>query len=117
MKNLRKEITAEQQERLKAFGLIEGCTVYTKINHVSKSGMSRAISCYIIVDNRPVKIDYLICKVLEVAKFDTKHGGAKVGGCGMDMGFDLVYRLSRKLFESAPGHPTDGGYNLKQEWL
>ena len=32
-----------------------------------------------------------------------------VGGCGMDMGFHLVYTLSRELF--------DDGYYVKHEWL
>jgi hypothetical protein len=31
-------------------------------------------------------------------KIDQTNGGVKVGGCGMDMGFHLVYNLSRTLY-------------------
>jgi len=37
----------------------------------------------------------------------------RVGGCGMDMGFHIVYSLSLALYGSA----NDGGYTLSQEWL
>jgi hypothetical protein len=41
-------------------------------------------------------------------KFGDRNG-IRVGGCGMDMGFHLVYTLSRALF--------DDGYYVKHEWL
>lgn len=55
-----------------------------------------------------------------------KHGGIVVGGCGMDMGFHLVYNLGRTLWPTGTdnphgrrnGHPdSDGGYALKHGWL
>ena|ERR1035437_1828097 len=51
------------------------------------------------------------------------------GGCGMDMGFHLVYNLGRTLFPEgfkvegrgrngdASGWDKDGGYALKQRWI
>lgn len=74
------------------------------------------------------------------------HDGIVCGGCGMDMGFDLVYRLSRTLFQDRFGcigdsleyakrcpsndhsnerernytkgrQHSDGGYALRQRWL
>lgn len=41
-----------------------------------------------------------------MSKIDPKHGGIKIGGCGMDMGFELVYRLSAKLY----GYASKRGY-------
>jgi hypothetical protein len=61
-------------------------------------------------------------------KRDGKREGLRVSGCGMDMGFDIVYNLGRFLFPKGDGKTvtgrngdtkpeTDGGYLLKQEWL
>lgn len=62
-------------------------------------------------------------------KFDRDQQGIKIGGCGMDMGFALVYNLGRTLFPKGfkvkgrgrngdtSGHDRDGGYALRQEWL
>lgn len=118
MKHLRKDLTPEQVELIKNYNIKPGMTVYTVLRHCSASGMTRAIGLH-AVDKKSgdiVRLDYLAVK-LGVGNFDKKHGGIKIGGCGMDMGFDLVYRLSRRIFTQAPGHPTDGGYNLKQTWI
>jgi hypothetical protein len=40
--------------------------------------------------------------------------GYKVGGCGMDMGFHLVYTLASVLF---PEDRKTGGYKLNHEWI
>ena len=53
-------------------------------------------------------------------------GGIKIGGCGMDMGFYLVYNLGYTLYPNGTpkqhgtrnGEPDfDGGYAFKQAWL
>ena len=92
--------------------LKEGDRLYTTVNHVSKSGMTRYIKTILIRDNKPLYLDYHISKVLDWPLND-KYNGIKVGGCGMDMGFHLVYTLSACLF----GHANDGGYKIKQSWL
>ena len=75
-----------------------GDTVYTVLRHVSQSGMSRNISLMVIKDNEVRHIDYSthILTGYPLAK----HEGVKIGGCGMDMGFALVYDLSRALYGS-----------------
>ena len=73
-------------------------------------------------------------------KYNAKHGGFEIGGCGMDMGFALVYSLSQLIYPSgfqyigekcpASGHlnsdqnksrttfhAQDGGYAIRQKWL
>jgi len=71
-----------------------GDTVTTVLRHVSQSGMSRSIS---VISPDLQDISYLVARATG-NKIDQTHGGVKVGGCGMDMGFSLVYGLSRTLY-------------------
>jgi len=87
-----------------------GDTVYTVLRHVSASGMSRRIDLYTIQDNKPV---YLSGYYAMLQGEEPPQNGYKVGGCGMDMGFHLVYTLSSLLF----GFDNRGGYELRHEWL
>src|SRR3989304_10405352 len=73
-----------------------GETVYTKLNHVSKSGMYRVIDLYVMRDNQPRRISWSAAALLE--GYDDHPEGGKASGCGMDMGFHLVYNLSATLF-------------------
>lgn len=105
-------------------------TVYTTCNHVSSSGMLRVIDCFVIRDNKPVSVVHLI-ETYELYKQDNLRRGVRVSGCGMDMGFAVVYALSDAIFPKGfkyrkneyhrngdPGkRDRDGGYALKQEWL
>ena len=132
----RQDAVRELREMLKP-----GDTVYTKLVTVSRSGMSRVIAPYIIRDNEPLCIEWKVGKATGYALTPTgRNEGIKIGGCGMDMGFKLVYDLSRALFpdgfdcigekcpaschsngdrDYTPGrhHDGDGGYALKQRWL
>lgn len=91
--------------------------VYSILRHVSTSGMSRAIGFYVIIDNEPIMIDHYIKDLLGY-NYDKKHDGVKVSGCGMDMGFHVVYSLSMKLFSNKDGsYNHDGAYKLKNRWL
>jgi len=102
-----------------------GDTVYTILRHVSRSGMTRGIDCYLIADNRPVWITGYVGHAIgspQPEEYWRKSMGLKVGGCGMDMGFHVVYTLSRVLFPEGSHaaiqtHNGDGGYALKHEWL
>jgi hypothetical protein len=84
--------------------------VGTILRHVSASGMSRDISLY-------YKEQHITYKVAEAMgeKCKNSHGfnAIRVQGCGMDMGFHLVYGLSSVLF----GHDNRGGYKISQFWL
>ncbi len=99
------ERLTEKQQLLEL--LSPGDTVYTVLRNVSRSGMSRSISLYVFKDNEPRMMDYAASILLD-HKLD-KHEGVKIGGCGMDMGFALVYALSRVLYGD--------GYALKHRWL
>ena len=124
-----------------------GDTVFTILRHVSKSGMSREIGIVLLspaadeqsdgrtcIDLHP---NYLVAQAL--GERIGKRDGIVVGGCGMDMGFHLVYNLGRVLWpDGVPcagdrchsnDHSNgmrergpeimhkDGGYALVQRWL
>jgi hypothetical protein len=108
-----------------------GTTVYTVLRHVSASGMSRTLDLYVIKKNKPLRLTYSAAKALGYST--DKNGDLKVSGCGMDMGWNTVYNLSRTMFpkgyvpakagqggrngEDANKIDTDGGYALVQRWL
>ena len=119
----------QTRETLRAM-LRPGDTVYTILRHVSQSGMRRRISLVVIRGGEPSWIDSSALCVLEGKRFQAKDKeGITVDGCGMDMGFDLVYRLGSALYPDGfavegigrngdtSGHDNDGGYALKQRWL
>lgn len=80
-----------------------GSSVPTVLRHVSSSGMTRAIS---VLDPASLRdVSYLVAKATGDRLHPTKPG-VRVGGCGMDMGFALVYGLSRTLYRD--GFPCIG---------
>lgn len=97
--------------------------VWQIVTHVTRSGMSRSIRNIAIVDGEPWTLDYRISRILDWST-DRNHGGVRVSGVGMDMGFHLAYTLSRVLYgrpaegaEYVNGRKVDAGYRLKQRWL
>lgn len=96
-----RETKATAQRRTDAVeylrGLLKpGDTLWTKVEHVSRSGMSRSISCYIIRDSEPHNVSAWVAYAIG-ATVDRDRLAVKVSGCGMDMGFHVVYNLSRAL--------------------
>jgi len=79
-----------------------GDTVQTILRSVSRSGMSRDISPILTTpDGGAFDASYLVGRALDLRH--GKAGGLKMGGCGMDMGFALVYALSSKLYPNGFG--------------
>ena len=75
-------------------------------------------------DNDLCCIDYLVSRA--IGRRIGRHGGIVCGGCGMDMGFELVYTLGLTLWPNGTPKPhgkrngqpdRDGGYALKHDWL
>lgn len=123
-----------------------GDTVWTSVKHVSSSGMSRSINLYVLKarkrvlrddelhesfrDKKHPRFTKLECEPLWISHlvhkatghgWDDKREAVRIGGCGMDMGFALVYDLASVLYpkQDAQGNPdTHGiGYALNQRWL
>jgi len=107
-----KTMTKKQKEKQEAIEHLKehikkGDTLYTKIVKVSPSGMSRQITVLDIKDQTPSYWSYYVSKVLDYKLKD--NGALFVKGCGMDMGFHVVYSLSQVLFND--------GYAIKQRWI
>jgi hypothetical protein len=99
---------AEQAEAIETLREIlpPGSTVFVYCSHVSRSGMSRVLVPFVFVDNgkdRPYvrHIGDAAAKALGWAH--DKDQGVKVSGCGMDMGFYLVYSLAQTLYRDGYG--------------
>ena len=86
-----------------------GDTVYTIVRHVSRSGMSRSIGLVSFGKGFPMHPNWAAACMLGWTVDRNGRDGVRVQGCGMDMGFHLVYELSAALFGD--------GYALKQEGL
>jgi hypothetical protein len=88
-----------------------GSTVNTQLLHVSRSGMLRSIAVLVPGKNGAVRdVSYLVAEATG-SKIHKPTGGVAMGGCGMDMGFALVYSLGRSLYPD--GQPCTGsdGYS------
>lgn len=114
-----------------------GDRVYTILLNVSRSGMSRHIDVVLPIKHKDgtlgiYRISHLVADALDYRR--AKDGALVVGGCGMDMGFHVVYSLGSVLWghgkesEAAKqgfitgrngdtGPETDGGYLLKHSWV
>lgn len=113
--------------------------VYTKLNHVSRSGMLRYVSAVVIIGNEPIYIDHLISRLGIFKRVPYEKGeGLMVHGCGMDVGFELVYNTARVVYADGficrgedcpsnahvngeknikPHRHSDPGYALRQVWI
>jgi hypothetical protein len=135
--------TAKQQKELEKQQAIAelrkllppGTCVGTILRHVSKSGMARDISLVITQHANIINITHLAALAMgEKVRESGGHNAIRISGCGMDMGFELVYRLgwilcpkgfiprdagyySGRNGTSAESLDTDGGYSLKQFWI
>lgn len=144
--NYEKPITKKQQrenERNEAIGRLHeilkpGDTVYCILRHRSASGMSRRISFAVSGSYGILEIDWLVARALGDKLH--KDSGIMVSGCGMDMGFHMVYNIGRTMFPKGfdcagrerrcpsndhsngdrnyePHNHSDGGYALRSRWL
>lgn len=140
-----KATDAEREDAIKRLRkeIKPGDTLHTVLRHVSSSGMSRSISV-LKVSKRGEVFDWtwLVAKAIG-ERIDQRHDGIKMQGAGMDMGFELVYRLSYTLYGRPRGYPClgdkcpsnvhvndrnaprgrgkgirhDDGYALSQRWM
>ncbi len=99
----------EAIERLREW-IADGETVYTSLVDVSRSGISRKIKVILLKvgeDGQPYPLfpNYAVSQALGWAQ-DSRSDAIKVRGCGMDMGFHLVYTLGQVI-----------GRELNHRWL
>ncbi len=106
-KSEREEALARLREWIKP-----GATVYTVLDHVSRSGMSRNVRVVLLEKDdkgEPYALhpNHAVAVVLGLRR--AKNGdGVVISGCGMDMGLHLVYELSHALFRGGFGCIGEG---------
>jgi hypothetical protein len=109
-----------QQAKTELLEILEKANhkVFTSLVSVSQSGMSRKINAVVSTGaGELMNINWYIEK-LDLYNRDLKTNALKVSGCGMDMGFAVVYNLSTMLYSNEDGsYSRDGAYKLKQQWL
>ena len=94
------------EESIAEHGTVE---IYTVLNHVSSSGITRYISAFVPLSRsrrgEGKKEACFVCIARE----------KKVGGCGMDMGFHLAYSLFMSVYHSDENRPYQD--YLSHSWL
>lgn len=86
-----------------------------------------AVTVYLKTKAYPAvrSIGWLAAQAMDYA-WDRDRQGLKVGGCGMDMGFHVVYSLGQTVWPKGTKKPHStrngepdraGGYALKHQWL
>ncbi len=115
MATIKAQKEEEQREAIEELRALfpAGSTVHTVLRHVSGSGMSRAISVVTCKDGVPRDVSHLVAKATG-DKLDPRHRGIRVGGCGMDMGFHLIYGLARTLYRDFRCTGHDGSKRGKR---
>ena len=115
-----------------------GDTVSCVLRRKSASGMCRHISLMIVSGGSIRDITWLASHAMQ-DRMDRDTGGIVVSGCGMDMGFHLVYNLGRVMFKdgvpcagkecrsndhtngdrdyTAGKMHNDGGYAFRSTWI
>lgn len=141
MTKAQKQEQTEAREKLREI-LKPGTLVYTIVDHVSRSGMSRRIRCFIVDHSDGGTIRDITWNVSKALSYTMADGSLRVSGCGMDMGFAVVYELSHALYPAgfecigespvrcpsndhsngdrnySPDHKHEsGGYALRQTWM
>jgi len=115
----KEQVKTELLQRVKP-----GQTVYCNLKSVSASGMRREIGL-LIVENGEIHNISFAASIVTGRKLSNK-GGIVCNGCGMDMGFDLVYGLGSALWPTGTPAPhgkrngeedSAGGYALRSAWL
>ena len=109
----RAQVLADIKKKVKP-----GQTIYCTLRSVSASGMQRRISLHTIHKGELIPLDHAV-SVLTGRTLSDK-GGIVCNGCGMDMGFDLVYSLSYSIWPKGTRNSQpdkDGGYALRHSWI
>lgn len=99
MNKKQSELEEARATLIDRFGVKPGDTIFTVLRSVSRSGMSREIGVLVPTDDGKdfFHPNYAVA-TLTGSKTNKSGDGVKVSGCGMDMGFHLVYSLSYALF-------------------
>lgn len=100
----------EAAERVHALLCASRGHLFTSLEHVSKSGMTRYIDVFTSTGDFRRPLAWCTPSAAEVLGWKcTPSRGVKVDGAGMDMGFHLAYTLSHLLYGD--------GYAVRHAWV
>ena len=104
MGSISKAVKAEQAEALEQLRAMinPGATIFTTVRRVARSGMSRTIDAYLLLHDDKVWLSGLIARA-GLFNLDRKSEALKVQGCGIDLGFHVVYETAHALFRGGFG--------------
>lgn len=85
--------------------------IFTSVEHVSKSGMTRYLKVFTSTGDYRRPLAWCSVPVAEVLGWPCPpdREGVKVDGAGMDMGFHLAYSLAHVLYGD--------GYAIRHDWI
>jgi hypothetical protein len=148
-----KRTKAQEAERNEAINWFRahtkpGDTIYTILESVSRSGMSRQIRVLVPFTRDGGSVDFFhpnhAAATILGCRQAKRGDGLVIGGCGMDMGFHVVYEIGSAVWPDgvpcvgvacrsndhsngdhdrtphSDAHPHlhhDGGYTFNQRWL
>ncbi len=95
MTKVQKAEQDEARDLLRA-EVLPGDVLHTVVRSVARSGMSRTLDVYSVRDGELRNLSRLVGLALDYRRNDS--GALKVSGCGMDMGFAVVYEVGAVLF-------------------
>lgn len=95
LKEIQQNLVKDLKEKVK-----KNSEIIVVIHKVSQSGMQRKMSVFVIYKKQLVNLNFDIAR-LNIARRDNNNH-LVINGCGMDMAFNLTYRLKCKLY----------GYNI-----
>jgi hypothetical protein len=99
--------------------------VYTVLRRVNLFGTARWMDVFVMHRNRPLRLTYYVATLLDYQQ-SAKDCSMYVKGCGMDMGWHVVYSLGCALWPKGTRKPhgerngvpdSYGGYAFKHLWL
>lgn len=109
-KQERKENAVKRLREILKPGDTVGCVLLKR----SSSGMYRHIKVLANTDEGPMDISGLVSDALECRWHE--DGSVGVGGCGMDMGFHIVYELGHTLFRDGYHCPGKNCLSSEHQW-
>ena len=71
--------------------------IYARVETVSRSGMSRTVSLFIVHKGDMVNLNNTVYRYV-YGDTVTRDGKVRIGGCGMDMLFECTYRMFNFLY-------------------
>ena len=78
------------------FAFTSDSKIYAIVRGVSKSGMSRRLSFFMVEDSELINITHVIAQVLG-KKLNNKECSFRVKGCGMDMIFATLSAFASRI--------------------